>query len=169
MTRAHTARAWHALTAAIALASVLTELVMVANGHNPLLAADIPPAPTRVLRFFWTNAGLHWVVPALAIVGWLAFGPRPRIDENALLLALVWPALYVAYTLGHGAASDWYPYPFVDVARLGYVTVVRNGVGMVVLMAGVASIYRVGDHRLPTARDRLGALVIQKPGSRPSA
>jgi hypothetical protein len=97
----------------------------------------------------WTNAGLHYVTPALAILGWLLFGPRPRIDERTLLLALIWPALYVGYTLWHGAASDWYPYPFVDAARLGYATVLRNGVGMVVLMAGVATGYRVGDHRLP--------------------
>jgi hypothetical protein len=205
------AQTWHLLTVAVAVASVAVELVMVANGHNPLLATDVPPAPTRVIRFLsyftiqsnllvavtstmlaarprrdgtlfrvlrldalfgitvtlvtytvllapqhdphgisaWTNAGLHYVTPALAILGWLLFGPRPRIDERTLLLALIWPALYVGYTLWHGAASDWYPYPFVDAARLGYATVLRNGVGMVVLMAGVATGYRVGDHRLP--------------------
>jgi hypothetical protein len=205
------ARAWHALTAAIAVASIVVELVLVANGHNPLLAADIPPAPTRVLRFFSyftiesnilaavstgmlalrprrdgrlfrvlrldalfgititgivyavllapqhdphginaaTNAGLHYVVPAMAVLGWLVFGPRPRIDESTLLLALIWPALYIGYTLAHGAASEWYPYPFIDAAQLGYATALRNGVGMVVLMAGVATLYRVGDHRLP--------------------
>lgn len=207
------AQAWHVLTAAIALASIVTELAMVANGHNPLLAADVPPAPTRVLRFFsyftiesnvlvaitaamlatrprrdgtlfrvlrldalfgitvtlvvyavllapqhdphglnaWTNAGLHYVAPALTIVGWLAFGPRPRLDETTLLLALIWPALYVGYTLWHGAVSNWYPYPFIDAAQLGYATALRNGLGMVVLMAGVATGYRIGDHRLPKA------------------
>jgi len=205
------AQAFHVLTAAIAVSSIVTELVMVANGHNPLLAADVPPAPTRVIRFFsyftiqsnllvaitsamlalaprrdgrlfrvlrldalfgisvtlvtyavllapqhdpdglnaWTNAGLHYVAPAMAIGGWLLFGPRPRIDENTLLLALIWPALYIGYTLWHGAVSDWYPYPFIDAAQLGYVTALRNGLGLVVLMAGVATVYRVGDARLP--------------------
>jgi hypothetical protein len=195
------------------VASIVVELVLVANGHNPLLATDVPPAPTRVIRFFSyftiesnllvaissamlaarprrdgrlyrvlrldalfgititgivyavllapqhdphginaaTNAGLHYVVPALAVVGWLLFGPRPRIDETTLLLALIWPALYIAYTLAHGAASSWYPYPFIDAAHLGYATALRNGVGMVVLMAGVATIYRAADGRLPAA------------------
>jgi hypothetical protein len=185
---------------------------MVANGHNPLLATDVPPAPTRVIRFFSyftiesnllvaitatmlalepardgrlfrvlrldalfgisvtlvtyavllapqhdphglnaaTNAGLHYVAPIMTILGWLAFGPRPRIDETTLLLALIWPTAYIAYTLAHGAASEWYPYPFIDVEQLGYVTALRNGLGMVILMAGVATIYRVGDHRLPS-------------------
>jgi hypothetical protein len=199
------------MTVAVAVASIVVELVLVANGHNPLLATDVPPAATRVVRFFSyftiesnllvaitsallamrpgrdgrlfrvlrldalfgititgivyavllapqhdphginaaTNAGLHYVVPALAVVGWLLFGPRPRIDETTLLLALIWPALYIAYTLAHGAASDWYPYPFIDAAHLGYATALRNGVGMVILMAGVATVYRVLDHRLP--------------------
>ncbi|HZC69692.1 MAG TPA: Pr6Pr family membrane protein [Jatrophihabitans sp.] len=204
------AQAWHVLTIAVAVASIGTELVMVANGHNPLLADDTPPASTRVIRFFsyftiqsnllvaitsamlavrprrdgtpfrvlrldalfgitvtlvvysvllapqhdpdginaWTNAGLHYITPALAILGWVAFGPRPRIDENTLLRALIWPVLYVAYTIWHGEVSDWYPYPFINVAHLGYATTVRNGLGMVVLMAGVGALYRIGDHRL---------------------
>jgi hypothetical protein len=204
-------QAWHALTAAIAVASIAIELALVANGHNPLLATDVPPAATRVIRFFsyftiesnllvavtaamlainptrdgrvWrvlrlnaafgitvtlvtyavllapqhnphginalTNAGLHYVVPIMTIIGWVVFGPRPRIDEKTVLLSLIWPALYIVYTIAHGAASGWYPYPFVDVVHLGYVTTVRNGLGMVVLMAGVATLYRAGDSRLP--------------------
>lgn len=204
------ARLWHAVTATIALAGIAVELAMVANGHNPLLAADAPPAATRVIRFASyftiesnllvaiastmlalrpnrdgllfrvlrldalvgitvtlvvyavllapqhdphginavTNAGLHYVAPVLAICGWLLFGPRPRIDEKALVLALIWPALYIGYTLAHGAVSDWYPYPFIDAAQLGYATALRNGLGMVVLLAGVATFYRLGDVRL---------------------
>jgi hypothetical protein len=205
------AQAWHALTAAIAAASVFVALGQVASGSSALIATDAPPAGTRVIRFFsyftiesnllvlitsgmlavtpWrdgtlfrvlrldalfgitvtfvtysvllaplhdphgidaaTNAGQHYVVPIMAILGWLAFGPRPRIGENTILLALIWPALYIAYTLAHGAASDWYPYPFIDVVHIGYATALRNGLGLIVLMAGVATLYRVGDHRLP--------------------
>jgi hypothetical protein len=202
------------MTVAVAVASIVVELVLVANGHNPLLATDVPPATTRVIRFFSyftiesnllvavtstmltlrpdrdgllfrvlrldalfgitvtlvvyavllapqhdphgisaaTNAGLHYVAPLLAIAGWLLFGPRPRIDDGTLLLALIWPALYIGYTLAHGAASDWYPYPFIDAKQLGYVTALRNGLGMVVLMAGVATFYRLGDSRLRVVR-----------------
>jgi hypothetical protein len=211
--RAQVSRLWNGLTALIALASVGIELVLVANGHNPLLSTDVPPATTRVIRFLsyftiqsnllvaitvgmlvlrpdrdgavWrvlrldglfgitvtfvtytvllaplhdphginalTNAGLHYVVPIMTILGWLAFGPRPRINENTIMWALIWPALYVVYTVIHGAASDWYPYPFIDAHQLGYATVIRNGVGLIVLMAGVATLYRYADRRLPPA------------------
>jgi hypothetical protein len=96
-----------------------------------------------------TNALLHYVAPLLAVIGWLLFGPRPRITENTLIVSLVWPALYVAYTLAHGAASKWYPYPFVDVVKHGYVDVLRNGVGLNVLLVGVGSLFMRLDHRLP--------------------
>jgi len=148
------ARGWHAATAAVAIASVVVELVLVANGHNPLLSTDAPPAPTRVLRFLsyftiQSNLLVALTSATLAPGGWLLFGPRPRLREDLLLLALIWPALYVAYTLVHGAVSDWYPYPFVDVARIGSPTALRNGVGVVVLLAGVATGYRLADGRLP--------------------
>jgi hypothetical protein len=96
-----------------------------------------------------TNALLHYVAPLMAVIGWLLFGPRPRIDEDTLVLSLIWPALYVAYTLVHGAVSKWYPYPFIDVHKLGYVTGLRNGVGLCVLLVGVGAIFMWLDHRLP--------------------
>jgi hypothetical protein len=96
-----------------------------------------------------TNALLHYVAPLAALIGWLLFGPRPRIDENTLVLSLIWPALYVAYTLAHGAVSKWYPYHFIDVNKLGYVTVLRNGVGLCVLLVGIGALFMWLDHRLP--------------------
>jgi len=96
-----------------------------------------------------TNALLHYVSPLAAVIGWLLFGPRPRIDEDTLVISLIWPALYVAYTLAHGAVSKWYPYPFIDVHKLGYVTGLRNGVGLCVLLVGVGALFMWLDHRLP--------------------
>nr|WP_284287898.1 DUF3039 domain-containing protein [Angustibacter aerolatus] len=65
------------------------------------------------------DTGLHVVVPALAVVGWLACGPRRRVDVGTVVLALVWPVVYVAGTALHGAVSHWYPYPFTDVDEPG--------------------------------------------------
>jgi hypothetical protein len=40
--------------------------------------------------------------------------------------------LYTAWTLIHGALTGWYPYPFVDVIKLGYEQTLVNIVGLVV-------------------------------------
>jgi hypothetical protein len=98
-----------------------------------------------------TNALLHYVGPAMAVLGWFLFGPRPRVGENTLMLSMIWPALYVGYTFAHGAVTHWYPYPFIDVTIYGYVTVIRNGIGLILLLVGVGSLFRYLDHRLPHA------------------
>jgi uncharacterized membrane protein len=67
-----------------------------------------------------TNFVFHYAVPVLAVLGWLLFGPRPRIDARVVAWSLVWPLAWFAYTLVHGRVSKWYPYPFVDAATHGY-------------------------------------------------
>jgi len=106
-----------------------------------------------------TNALLHYVTPVLTVLGWLVFGPRPRITERTLVVSMTWPVAYVVWTFVHGAWSGWYPYPFVDVTKLGYPTVIRNGVGLVVFLVGVGALYRWLDQRLPRrfAADRPAA------------
>jgi hypothetical protein len=31
-----------------------------------------------------------------------------------------WPLLWIVYTFAHGAATGWYPYPFLDAHTHGY-------------------------------------------------
>jgi hypothetical protein len=92
-----------------------------------------------------TDIGMHYVAPIAVVLGWLLFGPRPRLDSATLLASLIFPALYVLYTVAHGAVSHWYPYPFVDVDALGYPVVLRNGVGVCVLLLGVSVLFSYCD------------------------
>ncbi len=98
-----------------------------------------------------TDIVFHYVCPAVALLGWVLFGPRPRVGWRVVGLALLWPVGWLAYTLVHGAIRDWYPYPFIDVVGLGYARVAVNAVGVTVLMVAVAVAYRWLDRRLPPA------------------
>lgn len=100
-----------------------------------------------------TDKLLHLAVPLLAVAGWVALGPRGRIDPVTLRWALAWPAAYMAFTLVHGGASGWYPYPFTDVGDLGYARVLLNALGVVALLLAVA----LGLRRADDALDRRGA------------
>ena len=102
-----------------------------------------------------TDIAFHYLAPILTVIGWLLFGPRPRVGERTLAWSLVWPALYVAYVLLYGAVTDWYPYPFIDAKALGYVPALRNGVGILLLLLGVGVLYRWADRWLGQ-RDPLG-------------
>lgn len=80
---------------------------------------------------------LHQVVPLLATIGWVVFGPRGRISRSDLVPFLVLPVFWCGYTIVRGAFVDWYPYPFVDVAQHGYGGVLLNGVGVAAFMTAL--------------------------------
>jgi len=81
---------------------------------------------------------LHVVVPLVAVIGWLAFGPRGQATRADLLPFLVLPVVWLVYTLVRGEFVDWYPYPFIDVNEHGYAVVAANCVGVAAVMFGLA-------------------------------
>jgi hypothetical protein len=97
------------------------------------------------------NVIFHYAVPIAVFAGWLLLGPRPRIDRRSIAYAGAWPVAWLAYTLGHGELSDWYPYPFVDAATSGYGRVFVNVLGVLLVFLAAAGAYRFGDRRLPPA------------------
>jgi hypothetical protein len=97
---------------------------------------------------------LHVVVPAVAVIGWALYGPRPRVTLATVGLALVWPVLWLAGILAAGAPTDWYPYPFIDVAELGYPTVLRNAAGVTAVFLALFGIAAALDRALPPAPPR---------------
>ena len=82
---------------------------------------------------------LHVAVPLLALIGWILFGPRQRVDRRDLLTFLVVPVVWLAYTLIRGAIVGWYPYPFIDVAVHGYAAVAATCLVIAALMFALAT------------------------------
>ena len=97
----------------------------------------------------FTNVGFHYLSPLLAVVGWLLFGPRPRIDRKTLLWSLAWPLAWLAYTLVHGALTDWYPYPFIDARRARDIrATLLNAALVTILILIVGALFYFADARL---------------------
>ncbi|MCA0143694.1 Pr6Pr family membrane protein [Blastococcus sp. LR1] len=97
----------------------------------------------------WTNAGEHYVSPVMAVLGWLLFGPRPRITTAVVGRALLWPVAWIAWILAQGTVTDWYPYDFMDVAAHGYAVALRNLAFVVLLALAFLLLFRFVDRRLP--------------------
>lgn len=91
---------------------------------------------------------LHVVVPLMAAVGWILFGPRGRVDRLDLLTFLVVPVVWLTYTLIRGAMIGWYPYPFIDVSVHGYAAVTATCFTIAALMVALAMGAMWLDHRL---------------------
>jgi hypothetical protein len=94
---------------------------------------------------------LHMVVPALAIVGWALFGPRPRVDRSAQIWSVVWPLAYLGYVLIVGGISDWYPYPFLDVDEKGWGHVLGASVGITAVVLAFIAAATAVDRRVKPA------------------
>jgi hypothetical protein len=94
------------------------------------------------------NQLVHTIVPLLAVIGWVAFGPRGLTSARIAGLSLLFPACWLAFTLIRGAVIHWYPYPFLDVTTIGYGKAVLNSFWVLLLLLGVAAGATALDSRL---------------------
>jgi hypothetical protein len=87
-----------------------------------------------VLRRLWHPTGaqlvadilLHDVLPPAYVIYWLTLVPKGRLRWQHVWPWLAFPVVYTGASLVRGALIDVYPYPFIDVALLGYQRVLGN-------------------------------------------
>ena len=99
------------------------------------------------------------MVPLLAVVGWLLFGPRRLASAKAAWLSLSFPVAWLAFTLVRSAVVHWYPHHFIDVTTLEHGKVVLNCVWLSLLLLGLAVGATVIDpRRLSASADAVVAI-----------
>ncbi len=89
---------------------------------------------------WWSDQGLHTAVPLLFCLYWLMFSPKSGLRWSDAGRWMLYPSLYAAYALARGTLDGWYPYPFLDVGKLGYPVVLANVVGLAIAVGLGASI-----------------------------
>ena len=136
--------AWRALRLASLLGITVTGIV-----YATVLAKVHEPHGWQQMS---TNTAFHYVVPIMMVLGWLLFGPRPRIEPATIGRAMLWPIVWIGYILSYGRITKWYPYPFLDVITHGYARVVANAAAVLVVLLVVTGLFWLGDRRLPAAR-----------------
>ncbi|WP_448632199.1 MULTISPECIES: Pr6Pr family membrane protein [Pseudomonas fluorescens group] len=107
-----------------------------------------------LLRHLWQPEGwqfvadelLHDVVPLLYLIYWWQWVPKGSLRLGHIGLWILYPLVYFAYILLRGNLLAAYPYPFIDVANLGYPQVFINAggilLGFVVIALGVVGVDR---------------------------
>lgn len=92
----------------------------------------------------WPTEVHHVWIPIYILIDWLFATGRARIGYRWLWVAVGFPIAWCAYTLIRGAATDWYPYPFINPATAGWGSVIVYIValaGFIVALAAVAITY----------------------------
>lgn len=95
----------------------------------------------------WTNEVMHVIGPAYLILDWLLAPGRTPIRWRHIGTILVFPLVWVAYTLVRGPlvydqvkkVTGWYPYPFLNPAH-GVGSVVFWVIVIAVVFAGLAAL-----------------------------
>ena len=90
--------------------------LLVATVYHLLLAGTL--AQTAPEKF--ADAFLHGVTPSLVLLFWLMQVRRGALRYRDVAPWAAVPLLYFAYALARGAADGIYPYPFIDVGRIGF-------------------------------------------------
>jgi hypothetical protein len=68
----------------------------------------------------WVDFVVHKLMPVVLVVDWIIDPPRNGLPKWVAAAWLAYPLAWLVYTLVRGEIVDWYPYPFVDVGKLGY-------------------------------------------------
>jgi hypothetical protein len=95
------------------------------------------------LRELWSPQGaqwladvlLHYVMPLAYLAFWLFVMRKAGLRWYDPLLWLIYPLFYLGFVLVHGRFTGFYPYPFIDVAKLGYGAMMLNAVGIAAAFA----------------------------------
>lgn len=100
---------------------------------------------------WWTDKAFHYVVPAMAVIGFLAMKPRTRLDKRSLWF-LAWALGWLAYTLIRAEMSNPVfavadnkfanvPYDFLDADQHGTGAVAVACAGVMVLALAISAFY----------------------------
>ena len=75
---------------------------------------------------------LHYVMPPLFVLDWALFVDKRVLSWRLTLHSFAVPAVYLIWTALHGAFAGFYPYPFLNVSRIGYEQALMNVGGLIV-------------------------------------
>jgi hypothetical protein len=86
------------------------------------------------------NIALHYLMPPLFVLLWWIAVPRGALVWRDLWPVFAFPAAYAVYVLARGELAGVYPYPFFDVTKIGYASVLWNAAGLSALFVATACV-----------------------------
>lgn len=62
----------------------------------------------------WVNLVHHYVMPVVVLLDWIIWPPQRKLPWSVVGWWMVFPAVYVVFSLIRGAITGSYPYPFFN-------------------------------------------------------
>jgi hypothetical protein len=108
------------------VAGIATSIAFVGLSYYFLLRHTWNPQGAQLLA----DVCLHYVVPALYVLYWWFVSSKAALRWTHPLFWSLYPVLYLVYALIRGSIEGSYPYPFIDVAKLGYGRTMLNSLAL---------------------------------------
>ncbi|WP_294893201.1 Pr6Pr family membrane protein [uncultured Gilliamella sp.] len=113
----------------------LVGVIITAIVYN-LILRGIHKPPNTLLQF--ANESLHVILPIIGVLSWLVWGPFRRIQFNVIVGSFLSMLIYGIYIFIRGYLTNQYPYPFINVVRVGYIKALYAAGSVFLLFLGLA-------------------------------
>jgi hypothetical protein len=145
---------WTAVRAHIVAYAVIT-----ASVYN-LLLRDVVVDSSAPPLLQWPNEITHVWIPLYLVLDWILNPNRSHLPAKALSLGVLFPLLWVLFTLGRGEITGWYPYQFMNPdSEMGVIGQVTHlgviGLLIILTLIGTGMVNRIHDKLTPTGGLRL--------------
>ena len=87
----------------------------------------------------------HDLVPLLYTGYWFLFVPKGKLNWKMPFVWLLYPAVYLIYALAKASFTGRYPYPFLDVGRIGGPMVLLNSIVLTFVFFIVGELFVLAD------------------------
>lgn len=113
------------------------------------------------LRHLWQPKGwqlladilLHDATPVLYFLYWLLFISKEGLKWKFAFMWLLYPFVYIIYIFLRGAILVEYPYPFIDINKIGYQRFVINSLGLLLVFV-IVSLFIIAIGKILEKRSR---------------
>ncbi len=125
--------------------AILTYITFVSIVYHLLLQDVWNPKGLQ----WWVGELLHWVNPLIFLIFWLIFVDKQQLSFKKLPFWMLFPIIYFFWVLLLGGLGLKYPYPFLDVPKLGLLRVFITGIFLLISMSLIAGIYILLGKKIP--------------------
>ncbi len=116
--------------------SVLSYAVVTAIVYN-LLLRGLPDE--GFVSSPWPGELMHVWIPIFIALDWLISPGRPALRWTGLRYVVIFPLVWLAFTMLRGAATGWFPYPFLEPST-GWLSISAYVVAISAFVVGIASL-----------------------------
>ncbi len=124
--------------------AVTLYLIVVGVVYHALLASRWDPKGLQLAA----DIALHTITPIAIVIDWLFLTLKRDLSMRFVPQAVLFPFGFAVWALVLGAVTSFYPYPFLDVAALGYPRVLMNLVILLALFAVLGALMAMLGRRL---------------------